>query len=333
MVWARRVVSLILIVLVSHAGVLAQTAAQNLTLVDWLRRVHEATRQNAYTGTFVVSSGSGVASAKIWHVGDGAQQMERVVSLSGISRVTYRHNDRVITFFPASGRAVVEHRESLGLLPDFLNAADSSIGKLYQFSTHNVERIAGLEADVVHLVPMDRLRYGWKVWSERKTGVVLQLQTLDLDGKVLEQSAFSELKLDAPVTMRQLSHLMEQTEGYRLESPEKVKVNAEMQGWVLNKGVHGFREMGCYQRSVRERAESSSKNGHAMQWVFSDGLASVSLFVEPYDARRHVREGGRSLGGATHSLAHRIDGWWATAVGEVPVSTLKVFVQGLERTR
>lgn len=333
MVWALRVASVIFIMLVSHASVLAQTAVPNLTLADWLRRVHEASQQKAYTGTFVVSNGNGVASAKIWHVCDGAQQMERVESLSGMSRVTYRHNDRVITYFPASRRAIVERRESLGLFPDFLDATDASIGAFYQFSMHGVERIAGLEADVVHLVPIDRLRYGWKVWSERKTGLVLQLQTLDLDGKVLEQSAFSELKLDAPVKMRQLSHLMEQTDGYRLESPEKVKVSAELQGWVLRKGVPGFREMGCYQRPILGRAETSVKNGGAMQWVFSDGLASVSVFVEPYDMRRHLREGGGSLGGVTHSLTYRIGEWWATAVGEVPVSTLRVFLQGLERIK
>lgn len=71
-----------------------------------------------------------------------------------------------------------------------------------------------------------------------------------------------------------------------------------------------------------------------MQWIFSDGLATVSLFLEPYDARRHTR-GGLLAMGATHSLMLRLpapaSGWWLTAVGEVPPQTLQAFAQALRR--
>lgn len=73
-----------------------------------------------------------------------------------------------------------------------------------------------------------------------------------------------------------------------------------------------------------------------MQWVFSDGLASVSLFVEGYDARRHKVEGVMAMG-ATHALTRRLSdksgSWWLTAIGEVPRATLASFAQELERTR
>jgi sigma-E factor negative regulatory protein RseB len=69
-----------------------------------------------------------------------------------------------------------------------------------------------------------------------------------------------------------------------------------------------------------------------MQWVFSDGLASVSLFVEPFDAQRHDQEGEAALG-ATHSVSRRVGEHWVTAVGEVPVSTLQRFTRVLERIR
>jgi sigma-E factor negative regulatory protein RseB len=72
-----------------------------------------------------------------------------------------------------------------------------------------------------------------------------------------------------------------------------------------------------------------------MQWIFSDGLASVSLFVEPYDAQRHPRETMVAMG-ATHALTQRIaekGDWWLTVVGEVPPATLKAFAQSLERRK
>lgn len=73
-----------------------------------------------------------------------------------------------------------------------------------------------------------------------------------------------------------------------------------------------------------------------MQWTFSDGLASVSLFVEPYDAQRQPREVLLALG-ATYTLTRRLPGkdgdWWLTAVGEVPPQTLDAFAQSLVRAR
>ena len=66
--------------------------------------------------------------------------------------------------------------------------------------------------------------------------------------------------------------------------------------------------------------------------MFSDGLSSVSLFVEPYDAQRHRREGASAIG-ATHSLTRRLGDHWLTAMGEVPPATLREFAQSLERLR
>ena len=69
-----------------------------------------------------------------------------------------------------------------------------------------------------------------------------------------------------------------------------------------------------------------------MQWVFSDGLAAVSLFIEPYDARRHLHE-GLFASGATQTLTRRVQDWWLTVVGEVPSATLRAFAQGIERRK
>jgi sigma-E factor negative regulatory protein RseB len=69
-----------------------------------------------------------------------------------------------------------------------------------------------------------------------------------------------------------------------------------------------------------------------MQWIFSDGLASVSLFVEALDRQRHTQEGVLASG-ATHTLTQRVQDWWLTAVGEVPPQTLKAFAQSLERSK
>ncbi|MES2950196.1 MAG: MucB/RseB C-terminal domain-containing protein [Pseudomonadota bacterium] len=281
----------------------------------------------------MVSAGGNMASAKIWHVCDGTQQLERVESLSGTPRAIFRRNDQVVTFFPQSRIAVAEVRESLGLFPSLLKSSDSSIGDFYRLKALGSERIAGFDADVFQLLPKDQLRYGYRVWSEKKTGLIIQVQTLDLNGKVLEQAAFSELQLDAVVNVGKLSR-SGNTDGYRVFRPELQKTTADAQGWAMSKSVDGFKPMGCYQRSVTAPAGSAGvEQKNTMQWVFSDGVATVSLFLEAYDGRRHLREGITNMGGATHTLTRRMEDWWTTAVGEVPPETLNTFAHALERKK
>ena len=295
---------------------------------EWLMRMHEASRQRSYIGTFVVSSNAGaMSSARIWHACDGDQQVERVEVLSGAPRSTFRRNDEVFTFLPESRVVRTEKRESLGLFPDLLKSSETSIPEFYAARRTGNDRVAGFDADVVLLAPKDNLRFGYRVWSEKKSGLVLKLQTLDTDGNVLEQAAFSELQLDVPLKVGKLTQMMAPPEGWRVEKADAVKTTAAAEGWALKAAVAGFKPISCYKRPGAGAAPEGT-----MQWIFSDGLASVSLFVEAYDRQRHAQEGLLATG-ATQTLTRRIQDWWLTAVGEVPPQTLRAFAQSLERRK
>jgi sigma-E factor negative regulatory protein RseB len=161
---------------------------------------------------------------------------------------------------------------------------------------------------------------------------VVKLQTLNAAQRVLEQAAFSELQLGEPVSMARLAALMDNTEGFKVRKPEILKTTAAQEGWSLKGPVAGFKPMACHKRVSAGPADPSA---NTLQWVFSDGLAAVSLFIENFDPVRH----GRAVSteqlamGATHMLARRLGDWWITAVGEVPSQTLALFVQGLERKK
>lgn len=294
---------------------------------EWLMRMHEASRSRSYVGTFVVSSGGVMSSAKIWHVCDGAQQVERVETLTGAPRSVFRHNDQVVTFMPEHKVVRTEKRESLGLFPELLKSNNSRIGDFYKARQEGSERVAGVEADIISLIPKDAMRFGYRVWAEQKKGLVVKLQTLDADGKVLEQAAFSELQFDTPIKIEKLTQMMAKTDGYRVVTPGLVKTTASAEGWVLKTPVAGFQPMSCYKRPGAEPSR-----GEPMQWIFSDGLATVSLFVEAYDAQRHDKESRLSMG-ATQSLSRRLDAYWLTAMGEVPMTTLRQFADSLERKK
>ena len=300
-------------------------------LSAWLVRLQEAPRKRVYTGTYVVSSSSGALStARIWHVCDGSQQMERVEALTGPPRSTFRRNDEVLTFHANERRAVAEKREAPALFPNRVIPGEQALAGHYILQPLAGERVAGHEADGLQLMPKDPWRFGYRIWSEKKTGLVVKLQTLDATGRVLEQAAFSEIQFDAPVQMEQLAQMMANTGGYRVEKADVVRTTAAAEGWAIRSAVPGFQQTNCLKRPA-----PAGQTKPMVQWVFTDGLASVSLFIEPFDPRRHQGERLVTMG-ATHLMMHRwpdrVGGdWWLTVVGEAPMHTLQALAQGLER--
>lgn len=313
--------------------VVAQAVDSDAALGQWINRVNDATQHRAYSGTYVVSAGGQLASARIWHVCDGEQQVERIESLTGLPRATYRRNNQVVTLYTTSKQAVLENRESLGQFPALLRAMDATIARYYGFQALIEDRLAGFDADAIALAPKDRWRHGYRVWTEKRTGLILKLQTVDIQGRVIEQSAFSELQLDAPVNMSEILSQMERTEGYRVIRPNLKASSLEAKGWELKNPVPGFRSTGCVVRSMQDESRASLPEATLLQCLFSDGLANLSLFIETFNAERHRHEGAGRTGGATHVVTRRIGNWWATAMGEVPPVTLSAITEALERKK
>lgn len=298
-----------------------------LSIDELLGRLHEGARGRSFSGVFVVSSAGQMDSARIWHVSEGEQQVELVESLTGTPRSVYRHNTQVLTFLPQSRLALLEAGKSSIHFTAFLRGARSGLAEVYDAQALGQERVAGVAADVTELLPKDRLRFGYRLWTEAKTGLVIKLQTLAADGRVLEQAAFTEVQLAPPLTQRQLLRMMGQTEGYRVERMALARTAGPDEGaWVLKKMVPGFRSVSRGYRSSIDTDQPAD----ALQWTFSDGLANVSLFMEPFDAKRHGRPGSFSMG-LTQTLTRRLGNDWVTAMGEVPLGTLKLFVASLER--
>jgi sigma-E factor negative regulatory protein RseB len=333
-----------------------QSADAALSINEWLLRMHEAAmKKRSYIGTLVQSSPQAISSARIWHTCDGVQQMERVETLTGAPRSTFRHNNNVTTFMPDQKVVRIEKREQIGGFPELLQPGAGSIPEFYVVKAMGNERVAGLDADVVQLSPKDALRFGYRIWTEKKTNLVVKLQTLDASGAVLEQAAFSELQMDAPVKMDKLVRMMAATEGYKIDQSPIAQTSSANEGWGMKAPVPGFKSLSCYKRGNASPANpaalvanaatgasnatntvtsplTSPLDGTTFQWIFSDGLATVSLFVEEFDKSRHTQEGLLAQG-ATHTLLKRMDEFWLTAVGEVPPQTLKAFARGLERKR
>ncbi|WP_244816041.1 MucB/RseB C-terminal domain-containing protein [Caballeronia sp. Lep1P3] len=307
----------------------AQGDAQDQkTAANLLNRIHEAAQQQNYEGTFVYQRGATVQSSRITHVaarGDG--EYESLESLDGAPRRMLRHDDDMLTFVPERHLLVMEHRQSKDSFPSLLATSGDQVLAVYEPRLLGNDRVAGIDSQVIELDPKDAYRFAYKLWADAKTGLLLRAQTLDPDGQVLEQLSFSQVRIGGAIDKASIANGMRATSGWNIVRPPVQPVDMEAQGWRLQPNIPGFRKI----RELR-RPMASSQQGQPPipvdQAVFSDGLAAISVFVEPVE--KSTRKEGAGNSGATHVLVKRRGDFWITLLGEVPQATLQQFASTIE---
>lgn len=298
----------------------------------WLARIHAAANGRSYQGTMVFSTGGVVSSSRVAHYCVGDQVFERIEALDGKMRQVYRHNDVVHTIWPQSGTAVIERRLQQLHLPSAMQSVEPRALEQYELRAEGRDRVAGREAVVLLLQPRDDLRFAQRVWSDLETGLLLRSDVIGPARVVLESSAFSEVDIDVKPQPETVLQPIRRLDGMTVLRPPQVPTQLESTGWSLTRPVAGFRLASCVRRTADPRPSNGSdaSASEVVQAVFSDGLTHVSIFIEPHDPTRH-RKPIVAQFGATHSLAGRQGGHWITAMGDVPMATLRLFVDALSR--
>ena len=312
----------------------AGDAAQAREVRTWLLRIHEAASHRNFQGTFVVSGGGAVSSARIAHFCEGQNQFERSEALDGQARHVYRHNDVVTTLWPVTKVAMVEQRDLLAQFPALLQAGDDHIAEFYDVQAQGAERVAGREANVLVVRPRDAFRYGYRLWADQASGLLLRADVIGERNEVLESSAFSDVAIDVKPQPESVLQPMKKLDGYRVVRPLLTPTRLEAEGWTMHQSAPGFRQVSCVKRAMESagQPEKPAREQQVLQSIFSDGLTYVSVFIEPFDAQRHTRPMLASVG-PTQTLMQQQGDWWVTVVGDVPPATLRIFAKGLERSR
>lgn len=297
---------------------------------QWLDRLQSAANIPAYTGTYVVSSPDGdLSSARIWHLCEGDEQLERIDTLMGLPRSTYRHNSEVHTFLPTRKIMWTRKHSPRRIFPQLASDLLDNAAQYYHVRELGVDRVAGYDSDVLELQPVDDLRLGHRIWSEHETGLVLKAQTLDAHGQILEQSAFSEIQMDVQPEALQEPLRLPQASDFERRQSRKTEVEPIDMGWLQQESVPGFVAQTAYRRKLKSTQS-------LMQWVFSDGLSTVSIFLEPFDQGEYQKTGEYSAG-ALHVLMQRWPDpqgpWWLALMGEVPSRTLHLLAASLDRVQ
>ncbi|MGH8253023.1 MAG: MucB/RseB C-terminal domain-containing protein [Steroidobacteraceae bacterium] len=295
-----------------------------------LERMEHALANRNYQGTFVHEHDGQSETQRIIHRAEGGRFAERLVSLDGSGREVIRRDGELRAYFPGQRTVLVESDPNAGLLLTGLQGLDSA-GQMYRLSEESRTRISGREARVLVVEPQDDLRYGYRVWIDESSAMPLKTQLQTSAGRVVEQLVFTELSLPARVADSALQPAFS-TRDFRLLRNGDAAASAPRQAadttWDAAELPPGFRLVA---HSTRMMGDNQRAVTHL---VFSDGLASVSVFVEPR-SRTLANGPGESAPptvtrlGSSSAVSTEVDGHRVTAIGEVPPATVRAIAGSL----
>lgn len=296
----------------------------------WLERMNEALTTRNYDGVFVHVSGGRMETLRIIHRVRDGEVRERLVSLDGSGREFIRSGTELTCYLPDQRTVLVERRAAEGPLLGSLPSFDAGSLDVYEIRGLSRARLMGRMARVVAVEPKDEYRYGYRLWIDESTAMPLKTQLCDGRGRVIEQIRFASLTLAANIPDDAFQPQVA-AEGFRWlrTGGDRARPAAPVL-WSALQLPPGFR---LQARSAQLLPGSRDPVAHL---VYSDGLASVSVFVERRSSGDRPLPPAPERFGSSSAFSTVVDGHRVTAVGEVPPATVRFIASSVkagERSR
>ena len=303
----------------------ASAKASELDPHSLLERMNEAVRVLDYEGRFVVQSGHKLDALYIVHRASAGIERERVVSLTGKPREIVRSDKAVACLVSGSKQPINVARRAHGRSFSPLKVVDSSeLEQFYRFEMLEPDRVAGRDAHQILVRPRDELRFGYRVFLDQASALPLRTMMLDERQQTVSQMMFTELRVGDAITPieHDLSAMQIATpDDYEWLPLDRLAPAA----WVFADIPPGFR------LNVHRRRAMVDQTAEMEHFIFSDGLATVSVYVQP--ARSKSKLSGASRWGAANAVGRTLEQHEVIVVGEVPVKTLDWFAQSIQASR
>jgi sigma-E factor negative regulatory protein RseB len=275
-----------------------------------------AARELNYEGQFSYINGEQTRTVDIKHMNYGGREVARNIVLDDNRREVYSQGDNVVIFQPTTNNVIIKKRHGKNLFPAMLPTELSTIKANYKARLAGTEYVAEREAHVIELIPTNTYRYSYKIWSDTKFGLILKMALLNAENKTLEQIYFNKLSmLNLQNNPNWFEPKIDMSKSYVTEEDTTITRVAN-DSIVTTDLPAGYRKVDHIQRAVH------GKKTMVDQLVFSDGIASVSLFIEPLTKGQRPKK-GHMLMGSTNMCANVVDGHQIIVVGEVPEKTVK----------
>jgi sigma-E factor negative regulatory protein RseB len=294
---------------------------------EWLERMNHALTSRNYVGVFTHMRGDRAETLRIIHRVRGKDVSERLQSLDGSEREFVREGDELTCYFPDKKMVLVERRSPDGPLLGALPAITDGDSLVYEIRGGERERLLGRTTRVVALHPRDEYRYGYRLWIDEQTSMPLKTQLCDRQGKVIEQILFSNIDLPERIPDSMFKPLVDASNYRWLRADRQIVTAAAAPPalWEAMRLPPGFR---MANQSTQSLPGSKEPVAHL---VFTDGVASVSVFVEPRKADSAAQQGAQRVGSSS-TYSTIVDGHQVTAVGEVPPNTVQFIAKQVKAT-
>ncbi|MDP8983979.1 MAG: MucB/RseB C-terminal domain-containing protein [Pseudomonadota bacterium] len=303
---------------------------------EWLEKMNRALATRNYDGTFFHLSDGRVETMRIVHRVRGGRVTERLLSLDGSGREFVRNNDELTCYLPDQHTVLVEPRQErgpfLGSLPQF----GADVNEFYRIEALPNARVLGRATRVIVVSPKDQFRFGYRLWLDENTAMPLKTQLSDSRGQVIEQILFARLDMAENIPDSELTPAV-RTDGMRWvrQVPSHDSAPPTLAAYRAGELPPGFR------LKVSGAHTLGDATVPATHLVYSDGLATVSVFVE---AQRESAPGadakpstaaepplqGLARVGSGYAFSTVVQGHQVTAVGEVPAQTVEFIAHSVK---
>lgn len=310
-------------------------SSENLHEQAMFKQIRSAAQKYNYSGTFVYQQANQMRTSRITHLVEGGNEFEKLEILDGNLREYIRHNEVVTSYIPEEKILLVEKRVTQDVFPAIFSASLEDVVLYYHFRKSADGRVAGFYCKSILLEPKDDLRYGYRLCVEKSTGLLLRAQTLDKEKAVIEQIFFTQIEI-GKIDRNRVKSGFANVSDWRLESAAMKLVN--IPEWEVKWVPPGFKKIREMKRLVSDNSASAvahdkkttAAQREIKQIVFSDGLAAISVFIEP---STQSRTEGVYQQGAMSILGKRQGDFWLTIVGEVPVNSIMQLANSIEYNR
>ncbi|HDH15972.1 MAG TPA: hypothetical protein ENG90_05795 [Gammaproteobacteria bacterium] len=293
--------------------------------IDLLKKMNHAANSVNYDGIFLHIDGKHIHTLRVIHKIKNGTVRERLYSLNGVPREVIRDPEKVWCILPEKkmGHAGLRPDKKTGF-PGFMVKNLAELANNYIISTEGVDRIADRAVNRMQILPRDGLRYGYELWADQDTGLLLKSALIDNAGDVIEQYMFTLIKIGGDIPDSALLPRMNKNtlEWHNSKKPP-VNMPVKDSKWQFSVLPKGYRLVNIIQQSI----PMESKQIEHM--ILSDGLAGVSVFIEK--TSNPTPEIGFVQMGAVHSYTRVIDDYLITTIGEVPAVAVKVIGDALIR--
>lgn len=282
-----------------------------------------ASQYQNFHGTFAYFHEGQIETLSIHHKYENGKRCERLVALNGPYRELIKRGEELFGYFDPNDSNAAQ----MGLanpIPVITEEMATLIPKNYLLSVEGLSRVAGENAIILVITPKKGDRYGHRFWVHEKTGLLLRHDVMTPDLTNVQSVIFTQVALadELPETLfnpRSTQHLY----------TDSLKENTNS-SWSKRFHLKGLPE-GFVNTEKRMRFSLVNKNAFE-HWVFTDGIAKISIFFEAHPEVQQGASGTTSVmrKGATLAYGKMAAGHLITLVGEVPEEMAKMVLESIE---